>query len=182
MWKVALGYETKMRWNSPATWIWSDGVAQEPVISVEQFEAAQAIRGDHGRTRQANHEAHRRVRRPHVLRGLVFCGLCDRKMQGQWTNDQSYYRCRYPREYALATHVEHPVNVYLRDGDVLPAVDTWLARALEPDRMDETIRAMAAATANAPAAHATPDAALQAVIADCDARLTWPPPRALLRT
>ena len=31
--EVALGYETKMRWNDPGTWVWSDTVAHEPLVS-----------------------------------------------------------------------------------------------------------------------------------------------------
>jgi site-specific DNA recombinase len=45
-------------------------------------------------------------------------------MQGQYSNQAPYYRCRYPREYALASHVRHPGNVYLREADVLPATAT----------------------------------------------------------
>lgn len=64
-----------------------------------------------------------------MLRGRLYCGLCGRKMQAQHNNRRSYYRCRYAREYALAHHVHHPVNVYVREDDVLPAVDSWLRRA-----------------------------------------------------
>jgi hypothetical protein len=35
-------------------------------------------------------------------------------MQGHWVNAQSYYRCRYPAEYAIANKIDHPRNVYLR--------------------------------------------------------------------
>jgi site-specific DNA recombinase len=85
--EVDLGYETKLRWNSPATWIWSDVIAQEPLVSVKQFEAAQAILADSGRARQAIHETHQQVRHAHALRGLLFCGLCRRKMQAQRTQE-----------------------------------------------------------------------------------------------
>jgi hypothetical protein len=30
--EVALGYQTRMRWNDPTTWIWSDTDAHEPLI------------------------------------------------------------------------------------------------------------------------------------------------------
>ena len=32
-------------------------------------------------------------------------------MSGKWNNDQAYYLCRFPTEYALANHVSHPKNV-----------------------------------------------------------------------
>jgi hypothetical protein len=38
------------------------------------------------------------------LRGLIFCGLCQRRMQGSWNNGRPHYRCVYPTEYGLANH------------------------------------------------------------------------------
>ena len=171
---VALGYQTRMRWNDKGAWIWSDTEAHTPLVSTEQFEAAQAIRADHGRTRQAQRETYEKVRHPHVLRALIFCGLCGRKLQVQSSNGTTYYRCRYPREYALANHVKHPLNVYVRERDVLPALDGWLATVLAPHRLDHTIRTLAAAQPDAGPvrAAAAPASDLQATIAECDARLT----------
>ena len=93
-------------------------------------------------------------------------------MQGQYSNHGSYYRCRYPKEYALASHVRHPGNVYLREADILPAIDKWLSVIFAPHRLTQTIREMQAA--QAPAAAPGPAAASEdtrAIIADCDARL-----------
>ncbi len=53
-------------------------------------------------------------------------------MQGQYSNQAAYHRCRYPKEYALASHVRHPGNVYLREADVLPAIDRWLLVIFAP--------------------------------------------------
>ena len=47
---VAAGYETRMRWNQAGSWVWSDTIAHEPLISAEDFEAAQAIMADAGRS------------------------------------------------------------------------------------------------------------------------------------
>lgn len=47
-------------------------------------------------------------------------------MQGSWNNDQTYYRCTYPSQYALANQVHHPRAVYLREAEVLPELDAWL--------------------------------------------------------
>jgi hypothetical protein len=44
-------------------------------------------------------------------------------------NDQAYYLCRFPVEYALANKISHPRNVYLREADVLGHVDDWLAES-----------------------------------------------------
>jgi site-specific DNA recombinase len=125
-----------------------------------------------GRTRQASHETRQRVRNPYALRGRLYCGSCGRKMQGQYSNRDAYYRCRYPKEYALASHVRHPGNVYLREADILPAIDTWLALIFAPHRLTQTITELQAAqTAPATPEPAAPGEDTRAAIADCDARL-----------
>ena len=104
-----------------------------------------------GRARQASHETAQRVTRPYVLRGRLYCGFCDRRMQGQYNHGVAYYRCRYPKEYALANHVRHPGNVYLREADVAarhrPA--GWSA-IFAPHRLDQTIREIARSPAPPP--------------------------------
>ncbi len=169
---VAAGYETRMRWNEAGRWVWSETTAHEPLVCAEDFAAAQAIMAGAGRARRSSREAHQRVTRPYVLRGRLYCGYCGRRMQGQYSNQAPYYRCRYPREYALASHVRHPANVYLREADVLPAIDRWLAVIFAPHRLGQTIREMAAAQEPAATAWAPPAQDTRAVIADCDARLT----------
>src|SRR2546423_6601144 len=49
---VGLGYETRMRWNDPDTRVWSDAVVHEPLVNVEDFEAAQRIAAWKGRDRK----------------------------------------------------------------------------------------------------------------------------------
>jgi site-specific DNA recombinase len=170
---VARGYETRLRWNNAEQWVWSDTIAQEPLVSAGDFEAARVIEADAGRARQASHETHERVTRPYVLRGRLYCGFCDRRMQGQYNHGVAYYRCRYPKEYALASHVRHPGNVYLREPDVVPAIDRWLSAIFAPHRLDQTIREIEAAQppATAPAQPDIPAPDTGAVIADCDAKL-----------
>ena len=83
---VARGYETRLRWNTTGQWVWSETVAQEPLVCAGDFEAAQAIMANSGRARQASHETRERVRNPYALRGRLYCGSCGRKMQGQYSN------------------------------------------------------------------------------------------------
>jgi hypothetical protein len=139
-----------MRWNEAGRWVWSDTIAHEPLITADDFQAAQAIMADGGRARRASREAHQRVMHPYVLRGRLYCGYCGRRMQGQYSNRSPYYRCRYPREYVLASHVSHPGNVYLREADVLPAIDRWLLAIFAPRRLEQTIRQMQAAQTHLP--------------------------------
>src|SRR6266508_4050887 len=85
--------------------------------------------------------------RPYALRGRLRCGLCQRRLQGQWVRGEAYYRCRYPTEYAHSAHLDHPVNVYLRETDLVPKLDTWLARLVSPANIETTCRRLAAAHA-----------------------------------
>ncbi|GHJ54321.1 hypothetical protein Nm8I071_36280 [Nonomuraea sp. TT08I-71] len=82
----------------------------------------------------------------------------------------AYYRCRFPQEYALANEVEHPRNVYLREDALTDPLDTWLATAFAPDRLQKTITAMTdAQLGNQPPSPAI--AAARATIAERDAKL-----------
>ncbi|MEV7968099.1 zinc ribbon domain-containing protein [Sphaerisporangium sp. NPDC088356] len=107
-------------------------------MSTEDFQRAQDILAGRGRG-PAVHKPHP-TRRPYAFRGVLFCGYCHRRMQGNWNNDQAYYRCRYPAEYALANKVDHPKTVYLREAEILPDLDRWLAREFTGSRRRETVR------------------------------------------
>ena len=74
----------------------------------------------------------RRSHRPYLFRGLLLCGLCDCRMQGQWLREMAYYRCRFPNEYAIANKVAHPRNIYLREDQLVGPLDDWLLTALAP--------------------------------------------------
>jgi site-specific DNA recombinase len=105
----------------------------------------------------------------YVLKGLVYCRLYQRRTHGEWVNDRAYYRCRFPREYALANHFEHPRNVYLRQDQLLASLDGWLAQAFSPSRLNEIIRVMHEAQADD---HPTAQRqAARQVLEDCHQRL-----------
>ena len=163
---VGLGHLPKMRWNHQDSWVWSNDVVHEALIDTDTFDRAQTVLAAHGTARKTRDR--RRVRRAYVLRGLMHCGICQRRMQGQWTREQPYYRCRFPTEYALANTVTHPRNVYLAERHVLPALDDWLATVFDPPTLEQTITTMCRAQPEADPAAVT---ATQ-IIADCDAKLT----------
>ena len=164
---VAAGYRTKLRWNDEDAWVRSPGVAHDPLISSEVFEVARARRAANGRT---TIRKPRRTLRPYLLRGLLRCGLCDRRMQGSWNHDQPYYRCRYPTEYALPRGTQHQRVVYVREAQIVPPLDDWIAGVFEPERLEETCRALADAQEPLTEEAGRAEAALR-TLADCDARL-----------
>ncbi|WP_143020404.1 zinc ribbon domain-containing protein [Sinosporangium album] len=93
-------------------------------------------------SRRANGEY---SQRPHLyaFRGILFCGYCQRRMQGNWNNKQPYSRCLFPREYALVNQLDHPKVVYLREAEIISEVDGWLAEVFRPESLERTIAAMA---------------------------------------
>ena len=166
---VGLGHTTKLRWNDTGKWLWSDKIVQPPIIDREVFGQVQAMVAGRAHT-PAAHKPHR-AHHPYALRGCVWCGLCGRRMQSHWVHDTPYYRCRFAAEYALADHVEHPLNVNLREDAVIGQVDRWLAREFAPHHLHDTIRDLAAAQAPEPAADSRDHEETARKIAECDRKL-----------
>lgn len=165
---VALGHETKMRWNDRSDWVWSSEVVHEPIIDPETFAKAQEIRS--ASMHRPLTAKRRTTTRRYLLSGLVTCKLCQRRMQGSWNHDRAHYRCQFAREYAQRAGIEHPLTVYLRE-DILEAkLDEWLAKVFDEKNLDATVEALTMASAPDDAAVARAEAARRK-IADCDARL-----------
>jgi site-specific DNA recombinase len=165
---VALGHTTKMRWNEAGQWIYSDQVVHSPIIDDEIFRVAgQLLAAKNAR------QVERRPRsspRPYPLRGLLFCGICERRMQGTWNNNQTYYRCMFPSQYARTSQLHHPRTVYLREAEIAPALDTWLSRELDPARLPATLADLA--TADQPSGPAPEVISLREQVADHDRKLS----------
>lgn len=165
---VALGHQTRMRWNTPDAWIWSDRPVHPPLIADADFRTVQDLLAAAGR--RAVDRKPRRTPREYALTGLMFCGLCRRRMQGSWNNGKPHYRCVFPQEYALANKIDHPRSLYVREELVLPPLDAWLASAFDPPHLTDTIRAMTAAQDLGDQATEAVERARQ-VIAGADAKL-----------
>jgi site-specific DNA recombinase len=88
---VALGHETKMKWNDRADWVWSAEQAHEQIISTDTFVAAQEQLAA-GRHRQPSRKPRGDNRQRYMLRGLLHCGICGRRMQGNTVNGTPRYR------------------------------------------------------------------------------------------
>jgi len=165
---VALGHQSVMRWNDPSEWVWSAGPAHEAIIDAETFSAVEAIRaaGAHRPTETKRRTTQRR----YLLSGLVSCGVCGRRMQGQPNHGRTYYRCRFPSEYAMTAEIDHPATIYVREEPIITALDQWLARLFDPQHIDDTCRILAGAAEPNPGAQAQTEATRRQ-LADCDVRL-----------
>ena len=137
-----MGHPNVMRWNPQKHWVMSNDEAHPAIIDPETFEATQALLRRRGHGPGGEHKKHR-TRHIYLLEGTLYCALCNRKMQGQRSNGEAYYRCRYAQEYALANKIHHPRNVYLRERDLIGPLDAALAQAFAPHRLADTITAMA---------------------------------------
>jgi len=122
---VALGHETKLRWNSPDAWVWSDRPAHPAIVDDETFQRVRSRLASRGPASSGRTVV--RTRHPYTLRGLLVCAACGRRMQGSWNHDQAHYRCVVATEYALANNSDHPKALYLRESAVLPEPDRWIA-------------------------------------------------------
>ena len=164
---VSLGHETKQRWNDRAEWIVSDGVVHRPLIDDATFQAA-----EDRRTSRAGSASKRRTKKSagYALSGVLFCDLCGRRMSGSLNHGHTYYRCRFPSEYALTADIDHPKTVYLQERTFLPQVDHWLAQLFDPENLDETCSLLAQA-GDGDQTGARKQAALKKV-ADCEHKLT----------
>jgi hypothetical protein len=165
---VALGHTTKLRWNDSGKWVWSEQIVHPPIIDRDAFDQVQALLGGRA-SKAAEHKPHR-AHRPYALRGCLWCGICERRMQSHWANSAPYYRCRFPAEYALANRVEHPLNVCLREEAILGEVDGWLAREFAPHRLRQTIADLAAAQ-DAGTSRTVGQEGIRQLIAACDRKL-----------
>ena len=81
-------------------------------------------------------------------------------MQGHWSYGDAYYPYRFTDEYALASRVQHPRNVYLREALILPHLDKRTSKVLLPQRLNDTIDLMASTSPAAAGQSAGADLAL----------------------
>ena len=165
---VAAGHQTKLRWNDSSDWIWSTEATHEALVSSENFTAVQAQMAAHAH-RPTSRKAPRN-RRCYPLSGLVKCGLCGRRMQGNPNHGFNHYRCVFSAEYALANKIDHPKSVYVKESAIMPELDRWLAQLFAPENLEQTIAQMLDGGADLEGTDAKVEAARRK-LADCDDRL-----------
>ena len=138
---VAAGHVTKQRWNTADQWQWSNEPAHDAIIPMEQWEAVQAIFASATRrtapTRQRKHD--------YLLKGMVTCNVCGRKLVANVVRGRLQYRCRIKDEYP---GVDHPKSLSVREDQLLPVIDDWLGHLFDDTNLDTTVAALAAVDAN----------------------------------
>ena len=133
-----LGHQTRMRWNDPSDWIWSEEPSHEALVGREEWEAVQArFRTDRRRYTRTPKNGRR-----YVLAGRLTFGRCGRRMEGTWNHDRPYYRCQIPRDDP-ANHSDHPATVYVREDSIVPQLESWVAELFTDEHLDDTCAKLA---------------------------------------
>ncbi|MGH2668709.1 MAG: recombinase family protein [bacterium] len=141
---VAAGHVVRFRRSAPERIVRSREQAHPEIVSVEVFTQAQLIRRARGSGGMRGIAKLERTRtggkRPYLLRGLMRCGVCLRRMQAEGIRNGVYYRCiartLTPGSAALA---EHPKTVNLREDHVVPALNEWLGTRFSRDNVEDTV-------------------------------------------
>jgi hypothetical protein len=143
---VALGHETRMRWNTTDKWTWSKELAHELLATTDDFEAAQELLEAGVRRKVERAKVRPTTTRTFVFRRRLRCATCERRMEAAWRNGHVYYLCRY--RHGQPRPDDHPTTAYIREDALLRTVDRWLVRVFDPDHLDDTIDTLAAADRN----------------------------------
>ena len=82
----------------------------------------------------------RDVVHPYLLRGIVRCDLCGRKMQGSTRRSsiagaptRVLYRCEFGARQSVPVGMDHPPTVYVREDAIVSRLDAWLAEIVSPE-------------------------------------------------
>lgn len=131
---VAAGYVTRQRWVDDESWVYGPGDAHPPLLTQAQWDAAAArIAATPPRSRSGPRSP-RTTTTPYLLRGILHCGICERKMQGNKAHDTLRYRCVVTQTRALPAYLsDHPRAVYVREDAVVRALDAWLPTPVDAD-------------------------------------------------
>ena len=76
---------------------------------------------------------------------MITCNSCGRKLVANTVRGHLQYRCRMEDEYP---GLNHPKSLSIREDQLLPAIDEWLAQLFDADHIDQTIESLAAVDLN----------------------------------
>jgi hypothetical protein len=89
----------------------SKALTHPALVSEADFVAAQQVRAE-----RATGDG---VRRRYLLRGLLRCGHCGRRMDSHWVHGRAGYRCRHGHRSTASRPADAPDNLYVRQDVML---------------------------------------------------------------
>ncbi|BCJ73607.1 hypothetical protein CS0771_31510 [Catellatospora sp. IY07-71] len=104
-----LGRAETRRWNTLHEWVVSAPVAHPALVSDADFVAVQAV--------YTTPEPVDGQIREHMLAGLMFCKVCQRRMVSHWVHDRESYRCMHGRTSAHIRRKDRQRTVYARQDE-----------------------------------------------------------------
>ncbi len=162
---VAAGSQTRLRWRPEEEWVRPDHRTHEALVSDDVYLAARGrlASGERG-SRKPRTSVH-----AYPLRGIIYCAICSRRMEGTWhsrkdgVNGRALYRCALRSHRALIDDFpDHPRTLYVREDAILAPLDNWIATITSPE-------ALASHQPSAP--RASTNDAVQAKLADVDRKI-----------
>jgi hypothetical protein len=147
---VAAGHVIRFRWVAPNRIVRSREPAprRSSRSSCSPRRSCSAGPRTPGDWRPRGRPSAARGRRTYVLRGMVRCGVCHRRMAGEMVRKNVFYRCASrtmaPGSTALA---DHPATVNLREDVLASAVNGWIGELFLPENVDRTVAELVGAQA-----------------------------------
>ena len=134
---VSAGHVSRMRWRHEIDWIEGQRQSVEALVSESGFAAVAERLGTNAR-----HTKQREAMHPYLLRGLVHCGICGRRMQGSARRSRAaerpsrvLYRCEFGTHRSVPVDMDHPPTVHVREDVIIPRLDAWLAEIVTPEAL-----------------------------------------------
>ncbi|WP_082403189.1 recombinase family protein [Saccharothrix sp. NRRL B-16348] len=119
------GRRTSVR-NEQYAWAISTRIAHVPLVSEQDFVAAQTIQATRNSTSRADTDGGECV---YLLAGRLQCGLCRRKMDSHRSHGRAAYRCRHGHTSSRTRPEGAPGNLYLREDHLLGRIAPHLTAA-----------------------------------------------------
>jgi site-specific DNA recombinase len=124
------GRKPSHHWNDRDQWVISTAVVHPPLVSEQDFLRAQQVSA---LAVPDDANPHR-----YQLTGLLICGLCGRRLEGQWVHGRAGYRCRHGYTSGCDVQPDRAKILYLREDQVLAAAGRQLAHhvGVDPQVLD----------------------------------------------
>jgi hypothetical protein len=127
-----LGRSEARRWSAIQQWVISEEVVHPPLVSEEDFVAAQQVNAVPKVTK--DHRAR------YWLTGLIRCRRCGRVLDGHWVHGRAAYRCRHGRRSSSPPGAGQSRNVYVHERKAVSLVTAQLGLPDEPTAVSDYLR------------------------------------------